>query len=180
MAQRSCEYKGGLSGKPRLKGCALYALSYSFAFLLFQGSLTCLAPGMFLDQTGKEVKDVKGAGLYVQARSGKVVRVQMPSTACGFQIGETSQIQSGGLLQATPHAVKAGAGIPGVTRQSFAVFLEPEFESPLEIPAGKTVDDCQASTAQLPPSVRPLRERWRPGQTFGDFHTVTVSAFATD
>jgi len=144
------------------------------------GSLTCLAPGMFLDKDGNEVKDVKGAGLFVQSRLGDVMRVQMPATACGFQIGETSQIQSGGLLQATPHAVKSSAGIPGVTRQSFAVFLEPEFESPLEIPSGKTLEDCQSSTVQLPPTVRPLKDRWQPGQTFGDFHTVTVSAFATD
>ena len=144
------------------------------------GSLTCLAPGMFLDQDGNQVDSVKGAGLFVQSRSGEVVRVRMPCHVCGFQIGETSQIQSGGLLQATPHAVKAGTGIPGVTRQSFAVFLEPEFDAPLAIPKGKTLDDCQAATVQLPPSVRPLRQRWRPGQTFGDFHTATVSAFATD
>lgn len=134
---------------------------------------------MFFDQDGNEVKDVQGAGLFVQSRCGEVIRVRMPATACGFQIGETSQIQSGGLLQATPHAVKSSAGMPGITRQSFAVFLEPEFESALEIPAGKTLDDCQSSTVQLPPSVRPLRDRWQPGQTFGDFHTVTVSAFAT-
>lgn len=134
---------------------------------------------MFLDKDGNEVKDVKGAGLFVQARSGEVVRVRMPSTACAFQIGETSQIQSGGLLQATPHAVKSSAGIPGVTRQSFAVFLEPEFEAPLQIPKGKTLENCQASTVQLPPTVLPLKERWQPGQTFGDFHTVTVTAFAT-
>ena len=144
------------------------------------GSLTCLAPGMFLDKDGNQIDHVQGAGLFVQSRSGEVVRVRLPADACGFQIGETSQIQSGGLLQATPHAVKAGVGVPGVTRQSFAVFLEPEFDTPLDIPAGKTLHDCQASTVQLPPSVRPLRERWRPGQTFGDFHTATVSAFATD
>jgi isopenicillin N synthase-like dioxygenase len=142
------------------------------------GSLTALAPGMFLDTEGNEVTNVKGAGLFVQARSGAVVRVRMPSTACGFQIGETSQIQSGGLLQATPHAVKS-ATLPGVTRQSFAIFLEPEFEAPLQIPANKTLEDCQASSVQLPPTVRPLRQRWEPGQTFGDFHSATVSAFAS-
>jgi hypothetical protein len=142
------------------------------------GSLTALAPGMFLDTEGNEVKNVKGAGLFVQARSGAVVRVRMPSTACGFQIGETSQIQSGGLLQATPHAVKS-ASLPGVTRQSFAIFLEPEFEAPLQIPANKTLEDCQASSVQLPPTVRPLRQRWKLGQTFGDFHSATISAFAS-
>lgn len=145
-----------------------------------QGSLTCLAPGMFLDDKGQEVTNVPaGAGLFVQTRSGQVVRVSMPPTVCGFQIGETSQIQTGGLLQATPHAVKS-ASLPGVTRESFAVFLEPHFDEPLEIPQGRTLEQCQEATAVLPPTVQPLRQRWKPGQTFGDFHVATISAFATD
>ena len=135
---------------------------------------------MFLDQAGQEVTNVKGAGLLAQTRSGQVVRVAVPASVCAFQIGETSQIQSGGLLQATPHAVKSATHMAGVTRESFAVFMEPDFDAPLAIPAGRTLDQCQASNVVLPPSVRPLRTRWKPGQTFGDFHVATISAFATD
>jgi isopenicillin N synthase-like dioxygenase len=147
------------------------------------GSLTCLAPGMFCNAQGQQVLETPaGAGLYVQTRAGQMVRVQLPSTVCGFQIGETSQIQTGGLLQATPHAVKSGtSSIPGITRESFAVFLEPHFDEPLTIPSGRTLEQCQEVTkVVLPPTVRPLRDRWQPGQTFGDFHMATIAAFATE
>jgi len=43
---------------------------------------------------------------------------------------ETSQIHTGGILQATPHAVRgcdpALEGCKGVSREAFAVFMEPE------------------------------------------------------
>ncbi len=50
----------------------------------------------------------------------------------GFQIGETSQILSGGVLKATPHAVRGpsssssshGGGV--ASRSTLAVFMEPE------------------------------------------------------
>lgn len=115
-------------------------------------------------------------GLYIQSRTGEVLRAQLPSQALGFQIGETSQIQSGGVLQATPHAVRS-ATQAGITRETFAVFLEPEFDDVLEIPIGKTLVDCQDPSTPLPPSVLPLKARWKQGQTFGDFHVATVTAF---
>lgn len=118
-------------------------------------------------------------GLYIQSRSGGMVHVQLPVNACGFQIGETCQIQSGGLLRATPHAVKAPRGVPGISRVSFALFLEPEFEYPLEHPqAHETslgLDDEQAE--ETIHAVVPLNQRYKPGQTFGQFHVATVTAF---
>lgn len=145
-----------------------------------QSSLTGLVPAIYIDSTGKTVPcPDPAAGLYIQARSGKQVKVRLPSNACGFQIGETSQIQSGGLLQATPHAVKPARNCPGVTREAFAVFLEPEFDAPLAIPVGKTMEDCQAESAVLPPTVLPVKSRWKLGQTFGDFHNATIQAFST-
>jgi isopenicillin N synthase-like dioxygenase len=71
------------------------------------GSLTGLASAMYLDSDGKEVQDTDPtSGLYVLSRGGELVRVAMPSDVLAFQIGETAQIHSGGLLQATPHAVR--------------------------------------------------------------------------
>jgi isopenicillin N synthase-like dioxygenase len=141
---------------------------------------------MYLDKEGQVVSACpdEAAGLYIQARSGERVQVRLPPDACGFQIGETSQIQSGGLLQATPHAVLPARGQYDdgrrITREAFAVFLEPEFDAPLAIPEGKTVQDCQAEHANLPASILPVQTRWKSGQTFGDFHVATVTAFATD
>jgi 2OG-Fe(II) oxygenase superfamily len=118
-------------------------------------------------------------GLYIQARTGECVRVAIPSDHCAFQIGETSQIMSGGLLQATPHAVLPPAS--NVSRESFALFLEPEFDDPLMIPPGFTVEDCQGGFAEdcgtRSLGLRPLKDRWKVGQTFGDFHLATVTAF---
>ena len=130
---------------------------------------------MYFDNKGKQVPcPDAAAGLYIRSRSGERVHVNLPPTACGFQIGETSQIQSGGLLQATPHFVQSTqAG--RVTRESFAIFLEPEFEDPLSIPKGKTMEDCSDKT--LPKQMVPLCSRWKPGQTFGEFHVATVTAF---
>lgn len=138
-------------------------------------------PAMYFNSTtySEQVPAPSGQGsLHIQARSGDIVRVILPETCCAFQIGETSQIQSGGLLQATPHMVSA-ATKQGVTRESFAVFLEPEFHAPLEIPDNKLLSDVVLSQPKLPPTMVPLDRRWKPGQTFGDFHVATVSAFTT-
>jgi isopenicillin N synthase-like dioxygenase len=41
-----------------------------------------------------------------------------------FQIGEASQIASGGFLVATPHLVR-GSSYPNLSRNTFAVFMQP-------------------------------------------------------
>jgi 2OG-Fe(II) oxygenase superfamily len=128
-----------------------------------------------------EVGDDNTGGLYIQSRNGECVHVKIPTDCCAFQIGETSQIMSGGKLQATPHAVlppKSSASL-SLSRESFAVFLEPEFDDPLTIPQGFSVEDCQGSNLADSLGLRPLKARWVPGQTFGDFHLATVSAFTT-
>jgi hypothetical protein len=130
---------------------------------------------MYLDKEGQVVPTCtdEAAGLYVQARSSERVQLRLPPYACGFQIAEISQIQSGGLLQATPHAGRM------ITREVFALCSEPEFDAPLVIPAGKRVEDCWVQNANLPASILPVKARWKSGQTFGDFHVATVQAFAT-
>jgi len=137
---------------------------------------------MFLDEQGNPAScpDPENSGLFIQARTAGTppIKVSVPTDYCAFQIGETSQIMSGGLLQATPHAVLCGPNSDGVTRESFAVFLEPEFDAPLYVPTGKTIEDCQGIVVNKDLGLQPLSARWRPGQTFGDFHLATVSAFA--
>lgn len=171
---------------------------------------------MYLDELGREVPCPDNqAGLYIMPRRQQQqhttgssscsslgpVRVQVPTSVAGtsyalYQIGETSQIQSGGLLQATPHAVMMSSSSSGITRESFAVFMEPEFDTELHIPAGKTLDDCIGSSLDddddnhnssssctcagiTSIQVPSLKGRYKPGQTFGEFHLATVSAFTT-
>lgn len=44
-----------------------------------------------------------------------------------LQVGESMQIHSGGLLQATPHFVRSASSpaAAGVSRNTFAVFMQP-------------------------------------------------------
>jgi len=142
------------------------------------GSLSGLIPALYLDKDGEQLispADDK-SGLYIQARNGSIHHVVLPNNSIGFQIGETSQIHSGGVLQATPHAVRA-TNDKDVTRESFAVFMEPEYDGDMKLPLDKTVEDVQDASIQLPSSVKNLSSRWRAGMNFGEFSASTFSVF---
>ncbi|KAJ3114693.1 hypothetical protein HDU96_001787 [Phlyctochytrium bullatum] len=79
------------------------------------------------DLPAEERGDLEQSGLYIQDRGGSYIKVNIPRASLAFQLGEASQLASGGLLVATPHLVKSGAA-PGVSRNTFAVFLQPETE----------------------------------------------------
>lgn len=145
------------------------------------GSLTGLVPPMYLDASGKEIPNPDpDAGLYIKSRTGALVKAVMPpcGTALAFQIGETAQIHSGGLLQATPHAVR-GVESPGVTRETFAVFMEPNWNGDMAVPTGRSAAQAQdqAAAATLPPGVPPLGARWKEGMDFGQFTDATLNSY---
>ena len=96
-----------------------------------------------------------------------------------LQIGETAQIQSGGLLRATPHAVRSIRSNLPISRESFAVFMEPEFDAVMTLPEGVTAEDALAQGAAfvLPQGVPALADRWTPGITFGEFTERTLAAY---
>ena len=125
-----------------------------------------------------------------------LVHVQLAPSSLGFQIGETISIMSHGQLQATPHAVLSGRRrrpIQGVgteandkvgatdqhgnppkvlSRQSLALFLQPNPDEPLPPLATESEQD-QTNSAELDP--QSLAARWRP--TFGEFHHATMKAY---
>ena len=146
------------------------------------GLLTGLTSALLLDErTGDAPASEPDprAGLYIRTRRGALVHVAIPADCVAFQIGETAQVLSGGLLQATPHAVRASTA-PGVSRETFAVFMEPEWGHELAAPAG--VDPRRAQTqdaaAALPKGVPPLGDRWAGGaMTFGAFTQATLEAY---
>lgn len=102
------------------------------------GSLTALTSAMYL-KGGRPVPnpDPEG-GLYIRDRAGRVAQAAIPPGHIGFQMGQAMAIQSGGLLHATPHYVRAARPslCSGVSRNTFAVFLQPdvtfEMRSPFE------------------------------------------------
>ena len=156
------------------------------------GALTGLCPAMYFQEptddcpthTQLAKNPCPTAGLYIRSRTGSLHQVRAPSTSCLlFQIGETSQIHSGGILQATPHAVK-GSSRSDVCRSSFAVFMEPGWEGDMQAPSDRTPGEAQSSLAEaaLPKGVPPLKERWgTPGCpfttcNFGEFTKATLGA----
>ena len=148
------------------------------------GSLTGLVPAMFMNARGEEVPNPDpSAGLYIRSTTGTLVKVLLPpgSSSLAFQIGETAQIHTGGVLQATPHAVRGPSGqtAAGISRETMAVFMEPEYSGEMTLPAGRTVEDVQSGEAVkfLPSSIRTLASRWKPGMNFGEFSDATFNTF---
>jgi hypothetical protein len=117
-------------------------------------------------------------GLYIRSRQSDLVKVSIPTDHIAFQIGETAQVHSGGVLQATPHAVR-GSSVPGISRETFAVFMEPMWTEPMNFPAEASLEtvQSQSSASNLPPGVPPLKARWNPTQTFGEFTDSTLNSY---
>jgi len=107
------------------------------------GAATCAVPSAGLTcamyiQDGRSVPSPDPqAGLYICNRAGQVVQAVIPGGHIAFQLGQVLSIQSGGLLRATPHCVRAAAaGPPGISRNTFAVFMQPDVELELKPPEG--------------------------------------------
>ncbi len=68
-----------------------------------------------------------------------------------FQIGETAQIMSGGVLRATPHAVQAvrWPESASICRNTFALFMEPNFDVKMDLPPGRTLKVMHMPAASL-------------------------------
>ena len=117
-------------------------------------------------------------GLYAKSRASELVKVNIPADHIAFQIGECAQIHSGGIVQATPHAVR-GSNIPNVHRETFAVFMEPMWMEPMNVPAGVPAANAQSSVAadNLPKGVPKLATRWHENMDFNEFTTETLKNY---
>ena len=149
------------------------------------GSLTALVPAMYLDSNGCEIEPPDSeAGLYVMSRQGVLKQIQMPKNSIGFQVGETTQIHTGGILQATPHCVRGyrmSNTSTNITRETFAVFFEPEYHHDMKVHLDTTNRYIEPETQEarqfLPPNVKPINSRWKRGMNFGEFSLATFEAF---
>lgn len=139
------------------------------------GFLTALSGGVFMEPDGKILPGppCEDAGLYVVDRKDQVVRVQLPSDCMGIQIGECTQILTGGAVIATPHCVK---GAPNIARTSLACFIDTPPAYPLKGPPGQnspSSDHLACSSWRVPP----LSKRWKNGMLFGDFLEKTFKMY---
>ena len=121
-------------------------------------------------------KDSK-AGLYAMSREGNIVKVSIPQDCMAFQIGETMQIHTGGILKATPHQVRSGSmGAPGVSRNQYVLFMEPNFKEAMFVPHGRRSEQAifVHENLQLPD----LKQRWQEEISFEKFEMNTYASFA--
>jgi hypothetical protein len=147
-------------------------------------SLTALLPAALFDAASgaalpPAAAAAAGGGLFVRTRRGDTVRVAAPADALAFQIGECAQVHTGGVLQATPHCVRAPTA-PGVERATLAVFMEPDWSVAMAPPAGAAAADVLrgAHGDFLPPGVPALAQRWSGAeQDFGGFSERTFAAY---
>eukprot|EP00762_Andalucia_godoyi_P008246 ANDGO_03005.mRNA.1 hypothetical protein SAMD00019534_057660 len=127
------------------------------------GALTGLCPAMFFDESGQQTDKFvdEKAGLFIRDRHGNFHKGRIPLDCLAFQIGESSQILSGGMLRATPHAVRASQTHKLFSRSTFAVFMQPWITDKLDAP--ENVDPKDIAIGQ-----------WTAGQTFAEFMAATV------
>ncbi|KAL3463369.1 hypothetical protein BJX64DRAFT_257133 [Aspergillus heterothallicus] len=123
---------------------------------LDHGCLTGLTSAMFIDEHANpplpassteplpelQASPDPKAGLYIQSRTGEVVKVNIPKDCLAFQTGEALQLITKGKFRAVPHFVK-GAKVPKgkgkIARNTLAVFTQPNLGEDME--EGKTFAD---------------------------------------
>jgi isopenicillin N synthase-like dioxygenase len=137
------------------------------------GYLTALAGDMYMDPQGNVLNEcpVPDAGLYVEDRNQQVVKVTIPPDCMAIQMGECTQIVTGGSVVATPHCVK---GAPNLVRISLVCFIDVPPSTPISAPKGSSADSILANESTLVP---PLSKRWEDGMTFGDFLAKTFQMY---
>ena len=146
------------------------------------GFLTALAGDFYVhhDSRGSQLLDScpedPQAGLYVADRTDDIHRVEIPPDCMAIQMGECTQILSGGVVCATPHWVRA-AQTPNIARISLAAFVDTPPQFPLTTPPGQSKESVCHSNQQSK-RVPPLEQRWTEnGMTFGDFLTKTFEMY---
>eukprot|EP00438_Fugacium_kawagutii_P018161 Skav206361 [mRNA] locus=scaffold3448:311571:317329:- [translate_table: standard] len=139
--------------------------------------VTGLVPAMWL--RGEPVEGgaaSSSGGLHVRGRDRSILRVALPSDCLGFQIGEAAQILSGGTLVATPHQVRSHERKPGerpICRESFALFIEPQWDAAIAPPTGVGYDAVlKEEESELIPPLSKRLKRTPPDVTpvvFGEY-----------
>ena len=119
------------------------------------------------------------AGLHVAPSvGGPPRRVRIPPDAIAFQIGETAQLLSGGLLRATAHAVHAPSGPSALRRVTLAVFLQPDPWDELRVPRAEcSAAELAARALAVNERVPSLEERFCDGDSFADFASKTFAKY---
>lgn len=148
------------------------------------GFLTCLSGGVYMEPDGRILPKCpcEEAGLYIVDRNDRVLRVEVPGDCMAIQIGECTQILTGGAVIATPHCVR---GAPGVARTTLACFIDtpPTHRltapplPPSTSPSDPNAADARNLLAKSSSRVPPLAARWKDGMMFGEFLDKTFKMY---
>lgn len=143
------------------------------------GFLTALAGDMYLSPDGQKLSGSPSpeAGLYVVDRQDRVVQVRLPSDCMAIQMGECTQILTGGAVVATPHCVR---GAPNIARVSLACFIDTPPTFRLSCPGGSSGNEGNDSTSLVGKTssrVPLLAKRWTNNMTFGEFLEKTFQIY---
>lgn len=142
------------------------------------GSLTALTSALYTDANGKEITfPVKTGGLYAKNRFAEMAKISIPKDMLAFQLGESTQILSGGYLEATPHCVVRSDELAGtgVGRNTFALFLEPDPLEVMRVPSGVNPSNVSEKAAYKIPAIK---ARWDNEIFFKEFHKRTIKHYS--
>ncbi|KAI6045079.1 Clavaminate synthase-like protein [Pisolithus marmoratus] len=100
-------------------------------FHLDNSLLTGLCAAMFLREKEDGQPSVvpspsPESGLYIRTRGGELTKVSIPDDCLAFQTGEALELVTGGRLRATPHCVRVGGSSERISRETFALFMQPD------------------------------------------------------
>ena len=160
------------------------------------GFLTALAGEIYVNHETGEIVDCPDpqAGLYIAGRGdndnydnsgSKEHHVEIPSDCLAVQMGECTQIVSGGSFCATPHCVRGASSLSNndsdhdgrIARISLPCFVDTPPTFPLSAPTNMS-REVVLEAAVPHPKVPPLAKRWTGnGMTFGDFLQQTFSLY---
>ncbi|EMG49284.1 hypothetical protein SBY92_000676 [Candida maltosa Xu316] len=83
--------------------------------------LTGLTSALYSDSQN----DGDDGGLFIKSRNGEIVKVDIPPDCLAFQSGSTLEEVSKGGFKAVPHYVKSSPSRRDVSRNTLAVFMQP-------------------------------------------------------
>lgn len=142
------------------------------------GFLTALGGDLYVNHQTGEIVDCPdpAAGLYVSDRNQQARKIDLPADCMAVQIGECTQIVTGGAVRATPHCVR-GALASNIARISLPCFVDTAPFQALAVPASASrqqVLDAASNSDKVPP----LGLRWTGNDmTFGDFLQKTFTMY---
>ncbi|KAJ9611382.1 hypothetical protein H2200_004566 [Cladophialophora chaetospira] len=120
---------------------------------LDDGCLTALTSALYMDESRPLPPLIAGsfptlpilpqspdpkAGLYIHARGGEVVKVDIPQECLAFQTGEALQMITNGRFKAVPHFVRGPSEAGTVARNTLALFMQPDIDEVIDKEKGTT------------------------------------------